>query len=118
MPRPTPRVELAKELAAQLVEAGVTATHDPRKAENSRPCALLTPPTLDYANGTYDGPAITWRLALLSSHAAGTVEAWAQLDGLLDQVDQVLNIERAEAASYALAEGAGPIPAYLATFTT
>lgn len=103
----------AGELVGQLAGAGIKATADVDAATADRPCLLVPPPRVDY-----HAQAITWRLALLSSHDAGTSAAWDELDGLLGEVAEVLPLDLAEPGSYALPTGGGSVPAYLLTLTS
>lgn len=106
-------VTAAKAVAQQLVDAGVSATIDPAKAANMRPCVLVPPPAVDYVERLN-----TWRLVCLSSRPAGDVDALAQLDELVQAVGQLLPIEAADPAGYPLTTDTGPVPAYVLRFTT
>jgi len=110
-----PRLAAAAQVVDDLAAAGITATTDPTFAATNRPCVLIAPPALDYAGGTYAGPAVGWRLVCLSSHPAGSLAAWAQLDELVEQLAGVAAVERADPISYQL--GTETVPAYLATAT-
>lgn len=114
----TPRIDQGKAIVAELTSAGVRATIDPGEAETNRPCVLVPPPTVDYQAGTMAGPALTWRLFALSSHATGTLAAWGELDGLLEDVAQLVTVEVAEPLGYVLTPATGPVPAYSIRFTT
>lgn len=114
----TPRVDRAAQLAAQLRGAGIEATHDPAAAVNLAPCVLVGPPrlTFDLLDG---GASEAWRLVAI---AATTVQldAWTQLDELIDQLADPaadLAIETAEPTSWAPNPGADPVPAYVLTLT-
>jgi len=111
------RRDEAAAIVADLRGRDLAATDDPTWAATNRPCVLLAPPAIDWTTGTYAGPSVTWRLVCLSSHAAGTLAAWDQLDDLVDQLDAAgVNVERADPVTYAL--GADTVPAYLVTTTT
>lgn len=105
-------LDQADHLVALLRGAGIAATADPAVANTNRPCVLVPPPALDVTDAS-----MTWRLAALSSHDAGTYAALVQLAGLVDLVADVLHVEAADPASYALTS-TGTVPAYLLTITT
>lgn len=96
----------------QLLGGDVFATLDPAAAVTNRPCVLIAPPSIDYATRE-----VTHRVLALSSHAAGTLAAVEQLDGLLAHVEACLNVERAEPIGYPMGD-AGVVPAYLIRTTT
>ena len=107
-------VDDAKALAATIrAQAGIRATHDPARANTTRPCALVTPPSIDYVTR-----ANSWTVALLSSKPTGSLAALAELDELLQAVVPVLDVESATPASYALTPETGTTPAYLLRITT
>lgn len=113
----------AREQAEGLVEkikAGgiLRATRDPKQAAANRPTCLVPPPKVDWTRGTYAGPELTWQLVLLSSHAAGSIEAFDQLDHLLDKLADLVDVERAEPAQYPLAPDTPAVPCYVVTTTT
>lgn len=111
------RRDQAAAILTDLRARDLVVTDDPTWAATNRPCVLLPPPSIDWNAGTYAGPAVTWRLVCLSSHAAGTLAAWDQLDDLVDQLDAAgVNVERADPVTYALGDAA--VPAYLVTTTT
>ncbi|MET0767368.1 MAG: hypothetical protein ABWY50_06975 [Aeromicrobium sp.] len=104
--------ERATELAAQLVAAGINATTDPRAA--TPPCVLVTPP-----ERTYDlscGYTARWALWALVP-GTGNADAHKALDALVDDVVDVLPVERAELMAYALSADAPPLPAYRLEFS-
>jgi hypothetical protein len=101
------------ELVEQLTGAGIAATDDPARAETSRPCVLVTPPTVDYR-----ACSSSWRLVALSSHPAGTLAAVEQLDQLVTEVAELLPLDTAEPASYSLTPATDPLPAYVLRLTT
>lgn len=111
-------VARAKAIAAELTAGRVAAYVDPVEAENNRPCVLVPPPVLDWLQGTYDGPAHLWRLIVLSSHPAGTLDALVELDELLDQLAGLVNAEQADPIAYSLTPATGPVPAYSLRITT
>ncbi len=98
-------------LAAALVAGGVRATADPRSA--LPPCVLVTPPVRRYDLNA--GYSVEWRLVCLAP-APGTADTWVALDGLVDAVEELVDVELAEPGSYTLpvAEGAS-LPAYILT---
>lgn len=112
-----PGLRAAAQLVEQLDGLDELATTDPKQAGTNRPCALVAPPVLDWTTGTYDGPAVEHRVLLLSSHASFTLEAWRQLDDMLDQLAQLVDVERASPGDFPLAEG-NTAPCYVVTVTT
>jgi hypothetical protein len=100
------------EAVAKLAAGDVSVTADPAEAETNRPCVLVAPPTLDYATRT-----LTHRLIVLAGHDDPTLDAFAQLADLVDTVDAVLPVERAEPTTYPLTQSSGAVPAYLLTVT-
>lgn len=111
----TPRVTRAVELAVQLGGAGITATHNPGEVLANAPCVLVAPPRLLF--DTFEGATATWRLLAIASTPADQLQAWQQLDALVDQLAQLLNVETAEPTAWALTPGADSLPAYAVTFT-
>lgn len=109
-----PRVARADELAAQLVGAGIPATTDPAKLAGRLPGLLIGPPRLAF-DGLDNGATATWRLLLVAS-TPNAYAAWAQLDGLLDLLGELLPVETAEPASFATDPSADPLPAYALTY--
>lgn len=101
------------DLAEQLTTDDVMATHDPSVAASNRPCLLVAPPSMDYSERTN-----TWSIVALSSHPAGGLDALDELDGLVRHTYDVLHVETATPASYALTPETGTIPAYLMRVTT
>lgn len=112
------RIDRGNALVAQLVAAGIKATLDPAQAETNRPCVLVAPPTIDWQQGTYAGPMLTWRLVALANHANASLAAFQQIDDLVDAVDAAgFDVELAEPASYALTPSTGTVPAYVIRVT-
>lgn len=109
-----PRVDRAKLLAELLEGEGIRATHDVTKATGRLPCILVPPPTL-----TYDRPhphaSVEWRLVALAD-GTSQAKAWEQLDNLLVALEDALELERAEPASYVLPTGGDPVPCYVITY--
>lgn len=106
-------VTAAEQLRDQLTAADVPATTDPSWANTNRPCVLVPPPAIDWTTRT-----LTWRLAALSAHPAGTAAAVVELGDLVERVADVLDVETADPASYALTPETGTVPAYLIRVTT
>lgn len=102
----------AAALAQQLVDAGVRATHDPTKAQTTRPCVLIAPPSYDYTQRL-----ATWRVVCLASTDAPNLRAFEDLAALVDQVEAVLPVEQADPVQYPLASGS-TVPAYVLRVTT
>lgn len=98
----------AEQIAALLDAGGVPATVDPAEAAAMRPCVLVTPPSIDYSALTN-----TWRLAALAGTSTGNRQALDQLDQLVQQVIELLPVEAADPAQYALTPEVGAVPAYL-----
>lgn len=107
-------IDLGLELVATLEGAGLRATVDVRNAVP--PCVLVPPPVRRYDLNT--GYSVEWRLYALAP-GPGTSDAWLALDALLDALDDVLDVERAEPGSYTIptADGALNVPAYIITAT-
>lgn len=103
----------AEELRDQLLAADVPATIDPAWASTNRPCVLVTPPAIDWT-----ARSLTWRLAALSAHGTGSLAALVELGDLIERVADVLDVEGADPASYALTPETGTVPAYLIRVTT
>lgn len=109
------RLEFADEVVAVLIAAEVPATRDVRDASANRPCVLVPPPIVDYRAGS-----TTWRLIALARDVLGSATSWEELDDLLERVNAVLPVERAEPVGYALPGLTGdttPLPAYAITMT-
>lgn len=98
----------------ELLDAldGVTATIDPRKAANNRPCLLVVPPTIEAA-GTLAGPLYRHRVVALSSKSTGGLDGLDELDALLTVVWPALPFETATPSTYQL--GNDRIPCYVLT---
>lgn len=110
----SPRVARAEQLAAQLRGAGIDATHDPAAAASLRPCVLVPPPRLTF--DVSDEATAAWRLVAI----AGTpvqLDAWVQLDELVEAVAELLCVETADPTSWAATPGDDPLPAYVITLT-
>jgi hypothetical protein len=109
--------DAAAALEAELRAAGINARVDVAGLANSLPGVLIPPPIVD--RYTLSGePTITWRLILLAANPLGSLASFEQLAGLLDDLDDVVPIERADPISYALpALGSDPLPAYAVTLT-
>jgi hypothetical protein len=107
-------VQEAIEFCAKLTEAGVRATHDPRKVVP--PCLLLTPPVvvMDALHGC--GQA-EWTAYLLSAVGSGNADAWTQLDGLVAKVLPLLPVETIQPSDYS-PDGTTEYPAYTLTWTS
>lgn len=110
----TPRVDRAGELVTMLLAATVPATLNPAGLLALAPAVLIGPPVLTL--GTYAGPMLTWRLLAVAGGGALGATAWAQLDELVDQLWDLLPIERAEPTSFQHPNG-DAVPAYALTFT-
>lgn len=109
--------ELALALEALLRDAGVNARCDVAGLVNSLPGVLIPPPTVD--RHSLDGSTlVTWRLIALAAQPLGSLASFEQLAELVDQIDDVLAVDRADPISYALpALGSDPLPAYAVTLT-
>lgn len=111
----TGRLDYADRIVAALLAAGVPATRDVREASANRPCVLVPPPLVDYL-----AASTTWRLIALARDVLGSATSWEELDDLLERVNAVLPVERAEPVGYALPGLTGdttPLPAYAITMT-
>lgn len=102
--------ERAVALAAELTAAGVRATADPRSAHP--PCVLVPPPVRRYDLNV--GYSIEWRLYALAP-GPGTADTYKALDGLVDAVAELVDVELAEPGSYTLPAAPEPVPAYVLT---
>lgn len=111
----TPRYDRAASLVQLLAASGITATRSVPDALAKLPCVLIPPPNI--GPGTYGSATTTWRLVALAADPLGGEDAWQQLDGLLDQVLDVLPVDRAEPTAYALPGDQPPLPAYAITYT-
>lgn len=109
-----PRYDRAVTLVALLKASNIKATVSVPEALASLPCVLVPPPTI--GPGTYGGGTKTWRLVAIAADPLGDVASWQQIDELLDQVEDVLPIERAEPIAYQLPTGGDPLPAYAITY--
>lgn len=110
-----PRVADAAADAAALTAAGVPTFTDPAAAAANLPCVLILPPVVRWPH-LAGSPAIDWRLAVLADGPPG-LEAWDQLDGLLELLAARVALVSAEPAAYTLAGDKSPVPAYLCTVT-
>lgn len=109
--------DLARDLEALLREAGINARVDVAGLANSLPGVLIPPPTVD--RSTLDGtPLVTWRLIVLAAQPLGSFASFEQLAELVDAIDGVLAVDRADPISYSLpALGSDPLPAYAVTLS-
>lgn len=109
--------DLAASLEALLRDAGLNARRDVAGLANSLPGILIPPPVVE--RHSLDGaPLVTWRLILLAANPLGSLASFEQLAELLDDLDDVLPVERADPISYALpALGSDPLPAYAVTLS-
>lgn len=110
--------QLAEEITTALVAAALPfearGTADIRGAVP--PCVLVVPvPTRDYSTGC--GFLVEWRLVALAAGSVGDLEAARVLEALVDVTATVVDVERAEAASYRLPTSEATSPAYLITTT-
>lgn len=103
----------ARNLATILTERGVPAYTDPAKAAAMRPCVLVTPPVVSWQT-----KSATWTLAALTTHDAGSEDAFRDLDATVAKVADVLDVESARPSAYYLTKDAPSVPAYLLTYTT
>ncbi len=109
------RQEYAAAIVAELTAVGVPATLDVREASANRPCVLVPPPLVDYR-----AASTTWRVIALARDVLVSAASWDELDDLLERVNAVLPVERAEPIGYALPGLTGdttPLPAYAITMT-
>lgn len=109
----------ARHLAEAINDGGQASAYtDPGKAAANRPCVLIAPPSLDWTEGTFVAPGVTWRLICLTRHDTATLAALDELADLIDAcTDALPAIDRAEPSSYALTATAR-VPAYVLTLTT
>lgn len=110
--------QAAQQLADRLNTHGIRAHVDPAAAETNRPGVLVAPPVLDYDAGTYAGPRATWRLIVLSSFPAATLAYLDEVAPLLQALEDVVDIDRAEPGNYQLTTPGDPVPCYVVTVTT
>lgn len=108
-------VPRAQQLAAQLLGAGIDATHDARAVAGMAPAVLIGPPRVAFDVGPF--ATYTWRLLAVSS-TADPLSAWQQLDELVAAVALVLPVETADPTSFAAAPEDPSMPAYALTLTT
>lgn len=102
-------------LLTELVEAGVPAVMDPRDVAAGTPCVLIGPPRWDDWTATNE-VTFVWRLLVIAGTEAPNLDAWTELDALVEAVAEVLSVELAEPAQYQPPSGA-PRPAYALTVT-
>jgi hypothetical protein len=102
----------AVEIAEKLNAEGINATVDPRAA--TPPCVLVVPPGRLYDLAC--GYTASWELWALVPGAANA-DAHKALDALVDQVADVLPLERADLQQYVLSADSPALPAYRLTFT-
>lgn len=100
---------LADELRAAAPDLNVVTN----PAAINPPCALIEPPTLTRLTSCADSATLT--VALLAPGQAGTADALAVLDELLDAVVDVLDPDKIEPATYVLPATAEPAAALLLT---
>ena len=110
----SPTVDRARQLAAQLVGAGLAATHDARAVAGMAPCVLIGPPRLSFDVGT--SATASWRLLAVAA-SADPLSAWEQLDNLVAAVAVVLSVETADPTQFAPNADSDPLPAYALTLT-
>lgn len=111
------RVDAARAYADELRAAGLPAFTDPAEAAANLPAVLFLPPELEFNRlGDPLGASVTWRLAVLTRGPAG-LEAWEQLDSLLDELAAQVSIESARPSGYTLTGERDPLPAYICTAT-
>jgi hypothetical protein len=110
-----PRVSAARTDAEALTAAGIPAYVDPAKAAANLPCVLFLPPVLRFSH-LGGGHQTDWRLAILADAAPG-LDAWEQLDDLLERLAPEVNLVTAEPGSYQLSGNKDPVPAYLCAVT-
>jgi hypothetical protein len=109
-------VDRAEAIAEQLRSGGMRATTDIR--DTTPPCVLVVPiPVRDYSSSTLSGSfLVTWTLVALAT-APADLEAARALEELVDQTAELVDIERAEPASYVIPGAEQAVPAYLLTYT-
>jgi hypothetical protein len=104
----------AQTIVARLVNAGISATADPRSAVP--PCVLLAPPSAAFDHNCADSATGTWNAYALSPTTANA-DAWKALDALLAATAEVLPIEHSDFVAYPLSNDSPPVPAYRIQFT-
>lgn len=109
-------LERAAELADELTEAEIAATHVVHALAGQLPAVLVGPPTIDWSQGTVGGVEVTWSLTAIAS-TLDPDQAWEELQELIEAVTTVLDIEKATPAGYALTAGVDPFPAYALTYS-
>lgn len=106
--------ERAAAIVAELTEAGVRATDDPRSL--LAPGVLVGPPSLEPSNlggCAYDA---TWRLELVGIGAGGH-DAFVSVDTLLSAVLPLLpGYQSAVPGTFTLTPGSDPLPSYTVTW--
>lgn len=95
----------------------VTAYVDPAEALADRPCVLVGPPVLDPTEGTWSAPQARYPIYALSSCPAGTLDAVAELNVLVQAIETALEYERATPIRYQLTAAGDPVAAYLCIHT-
>lgn len=113
---PSPRVARGAQIAAELRAAGVNATHDPQQLAGQLPAVLVQAPRLDYVGAAMAGPTASWRLLLVAS-TPNALDAWTQLDELLEAVEAAIPVELAEPTAYPPDPASPPLPAFALTYT-
>jgi hypothetical protein len=95
------------EIVAVLTDAGMNATGDPRSA--TPPCVLVGPPRRENdLNCGYTAEWVLWALVPNPFNADSEVV----LDGLVDQLEDLLPVRRSEPSAYNLSPDNPPFPAY------
>jgi hypothetical protein len=107
----TSLLDLMTDVVAELLEAGIRATSDPRKV--NVPAVLVLPASL--ALDVSCGGTATCR-AVAITRGPANADAWKSLDDLVGRVAAVIDLELIEPTSYALDETAA-LPAYALNWT-
>jgi len=112
-------VDRAEELAG-LLRTGRPDLHvvtDIRDTA-SLPCVLVVPvPRRDYEGGTLAGSfLLEWTFVALAN-GPGDLSSARELEDMIDAVVEVVDIVRAEPASYQIPATGDAVPAYLITYT-
>lgn len=102
---------------ADRFTGNVKAYIDPAEALGDRPCVLVGPPALDPTEGAWGSPEAVYPVYALSSFPAGTLDAVAELNDLVQAVETALEYERAVPVRYQLTAAGDPVAAYLCTHT-
>src|SRR3954471_8822093 len=107
----TPGYDRGLVIADLLVDAGITATVDPRSA--TPPCVLVMPPTKSYDLAC--GFTADWAVIAIAP-GPGNADAWKALDALETAVCAVLPVTRSTFTQWALSVDTPPMPAYRIEF--